>query len=74
MRIFNQLRTAILGETDIRLEIEKIKRSLDNHDKNIELVFQYLDELNEKIKRPPLLPNGEMVGYKIGENNDNKQQ
>ncbi|WP_371870700.1 ORF6N domain-containing protein [Parapedobacter pyrenivorans] len=69
MRIFNQLRTAIMSETDIRLEIEKIKRSLDNQDKNIELVFQYLDELNDKIKRPPLLPDREMVGYKIGENN-----
>lgn len=67
MRIFNQLRTAIMSETDIRLEIEKIKRSLDNQDKNIELVFQYLDELNDKIKRPPLLPDREMVGYKIGE-------
>lgn len=67
MRIFNQLRTAIMSETDIRLEIERIKRSLGNHDKNIELVFQYLDELNEKIKNPPLLPDRERVGYKIGE-------
>lgn len=66
MRIFNQLRTAIMSETDIRLEIERIKRSLDNHDKNIELVFQYLDELNDKIKHPPLLPDRERVGYKIG--------
>lgn len=45
MRIFSQLRTAIMSEMDIRLEIERIKCSLDNHDKNIELVFQYLDEL-----------------------------
>jgi len=52
MRISNQLRTDTMSETDIRLEIEKIKRSLDNHDKNIELVFHYLDELNDKIKRP----------------------
>ncbi|MFB2121316.1 ORF6N domain-containing protein [Parapedobacter sp. 2B3] len=72
MRIFNQLRTAIMSETDIRLEIEKIKRSLDNQDKNIELVFQYLDELNDKIKRPPLLPDREMVGYKIGQGKNGK--
>ncbi len=38
---------------------------LGTQDKNIEVVFQYLDELNEKIKRPPLLPDREMVGYKI---------
>lgn len=72
MRIFNQLRTAILSKTNIRLEIERIKRSLDNRDKNIELVFQYLDELNEKIKRPPLLPDREMVGYKIGKNSNKR--
>lgn len=65
-RIFNQLRTAIMSEMDIRLEIERIKRSLDNHDKNIELEFQYLDELNDKMKRPPLSPDRVMVGYKIG--------
>lgn len=39
-----------MSETDIRLEIEKIKPSLDNPDKNIELIFQYLDELNDKVK------------------------
>lgn len=63
MRIFNQLRTAILGETDIRLEIEKIKRSLDNHDKNIELVFQYLDELAEKKQQPK--QERKRIGYEI---------
>jgi len=63
-----------MSETDIRLEIEKIKRSLDNHDKNIELVFHYLDELNDKIKRPPLLPDREMVGYKISKSSNGQQQ
>lgn len=63
-RIFNQLRTAIMSEMDIRLEIERIKRSLDNHDKNIELEFQYLDELNDKMKRPPLSPDTVMVGIR----------
>ncbi len=72
MRIFNQLRTAIMSERDIRLEIEKIKRSLENHDKNIELVFHYLDELNDKIQRPPLLPDREMVGYKMGDEYNKK--
>ncbi|SEL94013.1 ORF6N domain-containing protein [Parapedobacter koreensis] len=67
MRIFTKIRQILMDNTDIRLEIEKIKRSLDNHDKNIGLVFQYLDELNDKIARPPLLPDRERVGFKIGE-------
>lgn len=73
MRVFNQIRTALIGTTDIRLEIAEIKNAIakhgkrqDDQDKNVELVFQYLDELNDKIKRPPLLPDRERVGYKIG--------
>lgn len=32
----------------LKLEIEEIKKKLKNQDKNIELVFTYLDELIEK--------------------------
>ena len=63
-RVFTKLRQMLTDNTDIHLEIEKIKHSLDSQDKNIELVFQYLDEL--KIKHPPLLPDRERVGFKIG--------
>lgn len=69
MRVFTRIRQMLTDNTELRLEIEKIKRKLDNQDKNTELIFQYLDELNEKIKRPPLLPDREMVGYKIGGKN-----
>ena len=37
---------------EIRLEIEKIKNKLDNQDKNMEIVFRYLDELLEKQESP----------------------
>ncbi len=33
---------------NVKLEIEEIKKKLVNHDKNIELVFNYLDEMIEK--------------------------
>ena len=35
-----------------RQEIEEIKKKLENQDKNIELVFSYLDELIEKQENP----------------------
>jgi uncharacterized membrane protein len=39
----------ILADTlNMKLDIEEIKRKLINHDKNIELVFNYLEELMEK--------------------------
>ncbi len=45
MRIFTRIRQMLIDNTELRLEIEKIKKKMDNHDKNIEQVFQYLDEL-----------------------------
>jgi len=52
MRAFVALRKMILNHTEVRLEIEKIKMKLENQDKNIELVFRYLDELIEKHENP----------------------
>jgi phage regulator Rha-like protein len=50
IRIFTRLRQAIMDNTDLRLEIEQIKKKLHNHSQNIEIVFRYLDELIEKKK------------------------
>lgn len=61
IRVFTKLRSFLLENTEVRLEIEQIKKKLDHHGKNIELVFQYLDELIEKTenKKPR-----EKIGYK----------
>lgn len=48
VRFFTKLRTMLLDNTELRLEIEHIKKKLNNHSQNMELVFQYLDELAEK--------------------------
>src|ERR1700761_6367503 len=47
MRIFIRIRQMFIDNTDLRLEVEKIKGKLDNQDKNMEIVFRYLDELIE---------------------------
>ena len=48
MRIFIKIREMLTDKLSIKLEIEEIKKKLQNQDKNIELVFTYLDELIEK--------------------------
>jgi hypothetical protein len=45
MRIFTKVRQMLADNTELRLEIEKIKSRLDNQDKNMDVVFRYLDEL-----------------------------
>ncbi len=47
----------------IRLEVEEIKKKLENQDKNIELVFTFLDELIEKHENPK--PR-KRIGFRTG--------
>ncbi len=48
VRIFTKIREAITDNLSLKFEIENIKKKLHNQDKNIELIFSYLDELIEK--------------------------
>jgi hypothetical protein len=65
MRVFTQVRQMLMDNTELRLAIEEIRKKTDNHSKNIELVFQYLDELLEKKENPPppQLPR-KLIGFK----------
>ena len=61
MRVFTKLREMLADNLNLRLEIEEIKKKLSNQSKNIELVFNYLDELIEKKENPK--PRNK-IGYK----------
>ncbi|MFV0269030.1 MAG: ORF6N domain-containing protein [Draconibacterium sp.] len=61
MRIFTKIREALTDSLSMKLDIEEIKKKLANQDKNIELVFSYLDELMEKQEKPE--PRRQ-IGYK----------
>lgn len=58
MRVFIKMRSMLTDTLTLKLDIETIKRKLENQDKNIELVFSYLDELMEKQENP--LPRTQM--------------
>lgn len=45
IRIFTRIRQLLVHNTELRLEIEKIKASLSNQDKSMEIVFDKLDQL-----------------------------
>lgn len=48
IEVFIEMREYLIQNLSLRNEIEEIRKKLSNHDKNIELVFNYLDELMEK--------------------------
>ena len=61
MRIFTRMRQMLTDTLSLKLEIEEIKKKVQNQDKNIELVFSYLDELITKQEEQP--PR-KRIGYK----------
>lgn len=61
MRIFARFRQMFFDNTELRLEIEKIKSKLDNQDKNMEILFRYLDELIDNKHEPQ---QRKRIGYK----------
>ncbi|AUP80136.1 ORF6N domain-containing protein [Flavivirga eckloniae] len=65
IRVFTKMREMITDNISLKLEIEEIKKKLSNHSKNIELVFNYLDELLEKKEHEK--PRKE-IGYKANRN------
>ncbi|MDR7208461.1 ORF6N domain-containing protein [Flavobacterium piscis] len=48
IEVFVNLRNFLTDNLNLKLEVDMIKKKLINHDKNIELVFTYLDELMDK--------------------------
>lgn len=42
----------LVENLSLRIEVETIKKKLASQDKSIELVFSYLDELQEKHEKP----------------------
>ena len=61
IRVFTKMREILTNNLNFKLEIESIKKKLTNHDKNIELVFSYLDELIKKKEKPRT-----KIGFKKG--------
>ncbi|SDS01313.1 ORF6N domain-containing protein [Polaribacter sp. KT25b] len=61
IRIFTKMRDLLSDNLSLRLEIEQIKKKMNNHDKNIELVFSYLDEL---VERKEEKKERTQIGYK----------
>lgn len=61
MRVFTRVRQMLFDNTELRLAIEEIRKKIEKNSKNIDLVFQYLDELINKKENPK--PNTQ-IGYK----------
>lgn len=62
IRAFTRIRQVLTENTELRLAIEKLEKKTNNNTKNIEVVFQYLDEL---IVKKDKTKTRKSIGYKI---------
>lgn len=62
IEIFVRLREMLADNSILRKAIENLEKKTDNNTKNIELVFQYIDQLLEERSNPA---KRESVGYKL---------
>lgn len=61
IRVFTNTRQMLTDSLNLKLEIEEIKKKLLSHNKNIKLVFSFLDEL---IKKKENSKPRRRIGYK----------
>ncbi len=64
IEVFVKICIILMDTLTFKLDIEEIKMKLQSQNKNIELLFSYLDELIEKKEKPP--PRKHM-GFKLKE-------
>jgi hypothetical protein len=64
IRLFSKMRKIVLTHKDILYKLEELERNDIEHDKKIELIFEYLKQL-EKVRQGELdLKQRRKIGYK----------
>jgi len=64
MRTFTLLRKMLLVHKDVLKEIDEIKRTIDGQNQNIQLIFEYLKELEKANQKDLNQRNRKKIGYK----------
>lgn len=56
----------LLDNSEISLAIKKLEKKTDNNTKNVEVIFQYMDELTDKKEsRQCTIKPRKQIGYKL---------
>lgn len=64
MRTFTMLRKMLLVHKDVMKEIDVIKRTISDQDQNIQLIFEYLKQLEQAKQQELDQQNRKRIGYK----------
>jgi phage regulator Rha-like protein len=52
VRVYAKMKELLLAHKDILLKLEQLERTTDKHDEQIEMIFNYLKKLVERVEEP----------------------
>jgi len=64
IRMFSRLRKVAMAHSEIFLKLERIEKLGLNHDKQIELIFEYLKQFEKARKEEIEFENRRRIGFK----------
>ena len=67
MRVYTRLREMLLTHKDVLAELEKIKQQIGSNTSDIELIFNYLKQLEAAKQQDLDQQNRKPIGYKTKE-------
>ncbi|MCX6272793.1 MAG: ORF6N domain-containing protein [Bacteroidetes bacterium] len=68
IRVFARMKEILINHKKLMVEIEYIKNKLSNHDDQIILLFDYLQQLEETKQQELDQANRKKIGFKLPEN------
>ena len=67
IEVFVKVREMLLTHKEVLLRLEKIEHSVTNHDQNIQVIFEFLKQLEETNQQQQEQMKRKRIGYKLPE-------
>jgi phage regulator Rha-like protein len=64
IQIYNKMREMLLTHKDILLQLEQMQNKLAKHDNNIQLIFEYIKQLEQKRQHKSDQQSRKKIGFK----------
>jgi hypothetical protein len=68
MRIYTRIRQMLLSYKDVLLRLDQIEQTLSGHDTNIQLIFEYLKQLEQDQQQHENQTNRKLIGFNRNKN------
>ena len=68
VRIFTKMREMLISYKDVMLQIQSLENQLADHDNKIQLIFEYLKQMEESKRQETEFRERKQIGFKPSDN------